>query len=348
MRAWVVALFVVSVGLFAAPSQAQELRVVVVLDRHFGVPTGPYPAHELAELDAFEAALAELRPGTRVSAVACDEGGLPAVREPVAVAKGVVFGLLAGRGACGDADGVAAALESLAKSAGVEGRVVVFASRVSGALEAGRANAEMVGAQAEHLGVAVHVVEAGGGSGRLDSSGAVVEDVARFLAAPTAASPPSSVERAVALRSGGSYHLRFAYASAREDTPAAGARERARWAARAEASRRRGEPVMETAPDRAAALVARAFGPRDPRTRRDALDDLADGRLRPSEVGDAALPAALHGVPLEPLLDAVFAFVDARRTVERAYAAEGQPPGAAGRGAAEALTQPRRRYPSRR
>src|SRR5262249_9550724 len=92
-------------------------------------------------------------------------------------------------------------------------------------------------------------------------------------------------------------------------------------------------------------LLARGTGPT--RNDRDALDDLADGTRRPSEVDPAELPEALQGIPLEPLLDAIFDYVDARRVYARAYAST--PPAVTAEEAiAAAIIAPPRRRPSER
>jgi hypothetical protein len=48
----------------------------------------------------------------------------------------------------------------------------------------------------------------------------------------------------------------------------------------------------------------------------DVLADLASGAKRPSEVDPADLPEFLQGLDLEPLLDPIFDFVDARTAME--------------------------------
>ncbi|MBI4815289.1 MAG: hypothetical protein HY791_03455 [Deltaproteobacteria bacterium] len=106
-------------------------------------------------------------------------------------------------------------------------------------------------------------------------------------------------------------------------------------------------------------LLAASYGPTR-RTREsdshpeDVLDDLAYGRVRPSEVNEEDLPPWLLDVDLEPLLDALWDFVDARsRIVETLRARNRAPDGtiqASGIGARMAmdLLAARRRVPSRR
>lgn len=76
---------------------------------------------------------------------------------------------------------------------------------------------------------------------------------------------------------------------------------------------------------------------------RDMLDALASGAFSPAQIDAEALPTFLRGYPLEPLLDAVWDFVDARATCEqiiRAVNPAGAPSSAGLDIAAALLTAP--------
>lgn len=334
-----------SLGVSASAAIAEPLQVVVVV--HPDLSNGHY-SNEWIELSSFESALAKDHLDAQVSVVICDDLGLPAVIGPVPSIREAFYGVKT----CGNNDGVEQALVHLASvRTNLAQRVVVFAP-LEGGLTLGRATAEMLGARAEHQGVPIHVVESGLPH---DMNNPLVADLGRFLADPTmAGTHVSTPGRLAALRSGGRYHLRYRHARG-DDSPEGAAAARYQLEVRRAREKRRAEKdpsyrmnIYPSAEERARAVLARAFGPRHPETRRDALDDLADGRRRPSEIAQVELPAALHGVALEPLLDAVFEFVDARRLVEAAYAADGQPAGTAGAAAAAAISAPPRYRPSRR
>jgi hypothetical protein len=168
---------------------------------------------------------------------------------------------------------------------------------------------------------------------------------AEFLDPPTA--PLGRVPlltRHATLLSGGSYFIGFASANPRRD----GIRVLypkelfGRW-----------PRSQQQYSDGIRALMKRAYA--EGASGRDALDDLATGVRRPSEVEPLELPKSLQHIDLEPLLDAVWNYVDARRIVTGLVQESLQlldhplpPGGSLGTKAAKALLDPRRLPPSRR
>lgn len=176
------------------------------------------------------------------------------------------------------------------------------------------------------------------------------DDVVRFLTEPT--SPlgrvPSQARHATML-SGGTFHVRLLADDPwahREGARSSTSRELEwpewRWASDAWGPTRDGRGPLDTF-DLVGALGAR-----------DALDALALGHRRPSEVTAEEVPKALANVDLEPLLDAIYDYVDARRALEEVkvqyLAATAQKSNPIDHSAlvARELLEPRKRPPSRR
>lgn len=324
-------------------AHAERLQVTVVLGEAFDHERG---GADFQSVSAFEKALHTVRPDAELYLIACDEVGLPTRVGPT---SGLTFLVRAKN--CGNTDGVEHALATFAQEPGPLQRIVVFAP-LGRALATGRATAEMIGRTAEHQRVAIHVVETRPYEEeehwRRDE---LTDDVADFLDDPTA--PGVRVRTP---RPAGDAALRRAVSPAP-------ARHRPRGHQAREQAARQGHrtgttarsPRAPQARDRRRALRPgpgarlRLAAPRDPsrRARRS--------RRRPpppSEIAAHELPAALAGVSLEPLLDVVFDFVDARRVLEATIPArkseDGLDAAALGASVARAVLEPRRLRPSRR
>lgn len=118
---------------------------------------------------------------------------------------------------------------------------------------------------------------------------------------------------------------------------------------RVRASLRRARLKVDTAETlRKRTRIGECFG--NQKNGLDGMDQLAQGRLRPSEVEPDALPLAVRGIDLEPLLDAVFDFVDARVVVADAIEQlrAGTPSGGPGRAIGRAVLGAPRLAPSKR
>lgn len=252
-----------------------------------------------------------------------------------------------------DADVVRAALERLAWRAEAHRRIVVV-TQERAAIEPGRRTLDEVMDDAAHAGVVVHALayDPSAGQRALEHLRA---DLSLFVRQPTAPNGRSARHlRQGALRTGGSYHVRMPPPPPSPPEPRGGVRtildvpddvlrarldapprwpdspfgqrfaERRRQAILDELERReevraeRAKQVRQTL--RAEHGLDVAYGP-PVRPGRDALDELAAGRLRPSEVRDDQLPGFLAGAALEPLLDALWNFVDARAVAERVLGA---------------------------
>lgn len=280
-------------------------------------PLTVYVGESAADLDVraaftgFVGALAKDRPDVAIAIATCAENSAPGSERSRPSADH-------GRG-CGDADALMRVLDGLDPAHARTTRIAVFGG-VGATLATGRHTAEMVARRAEHLGVIIDVMEVAVAPDPL-ALGAltpVVEDVRRFLSAPTAPSPgPGYPGRVATQITGGRFEL---VVLERPRPPVDRRLERDRIQ-RERYAKKRGL-VLEPPPPSPAELreqaaidalralessaYARQVG------ERDGLDDLADGTLRPSEVPVERVPLALHGVDLEPLLDAVFELVEAR------------------------------------
>lgn len=354
MRAWTLAacLLVPTSALSAA-----ELEVAIVLDTSALRPgSGPlggsvdlHPAVRRT-LEALDGALAATPGGTSFALLYCrraadgsertqlrDFGsGLRRLGGPLELGK---------EGGCSaSVDRVLEAVERLHWSRQANKRILAIGH--SGALlSAGRVTLEDLAHRAEHAGIVLHaaeLIDAGGWSFE-PAITALGADVRAFLDRPALplGRVPALARHATAL-SGGSFEVivvpgyhGFGWwpLDRRLDKEA-----RRRRALAADVQHLR----KKTGIGAAYGLVAEG---------RDGLDALAEGLRRPSEVSPEALPEALRGQALEPLLDAIWDFVDARRVTAAALSQlEGEVEGSAavGQRLAAAMLGPRRLPPSRR
>ena len=215
--------------------------------------------------------------------------------------------------ACGITQAMIAASLALPEWRPEAAKHLVFVGPQGGFPRGGRVPLESFIHDAERAGVVFHAMELGfrgfdfANPERSSASlGAEAQGLRAFLAQPTAplGRTPARTRHITAL-SGGSYHLIM-------DRPAhhrfvVGDGDLAR-----RLKARFGDEGLAALD----ALLAASSGPME--GGRDALDDLAEGRRRPSEVREEELPSALRGLDLEPLLDAVWDFVDARAVVTAA------------------------------
>jgi hypothetical protein len=205
-------------------------------------------------------------------------------------------------------DLVEEARTALKWSDGAEKRIVVLSTHGHFAMN-GRTTAETLMHRLEHEEIVFHAVETFRPRSDFywsmmehDKLDAVAGDVRTFLEKPTAplGRVPSWLRHATSI-SGGSYQLAMIPApqdDGMSDLP--------------KDLRDRAARGVEETRGRQRALLKRAYAKLP--GQRDGLDDLAEGRRRPSEVKAGELPEALRHVDLEPLLDAVWDFVDARQT----------------------------------
>ncbi len=208
------------------------------------------------------------------------------------------------------------------------------------ALSKGRTTIEEVVFRAEREEVVIHALEFVGhlpGGFRHDRILVNTRaDVARFLARPHATLGRVPVNaRHATLQSGGSFHVAFVVG--------AGGDEAVRlWIERTNQKFDAATPATVM------------YGARNA-DGEDALDELASGRRRSYEFTKDELPAPLWGVDMEPLLDAVWDYVDARRVImtykaeiDRVRDPKKGAPRDIGEDVARALLAPRRLPPSRR
>lgn len=354
MRAWTLAACL----LLPASISAAEVEVAIVLDTSaLRPPKGPKPVgmvelHPSARqaLQTLEAALSSAPGGASFALVYCrraadgsEQTELRDLRSGLRDLGGPLE--LGHEGGCpASVDRVLEAVERLHWSRQAHKRIVAI-GRPGTLLSVGRVTLEDLAHRAEHAGIVVHaaeLIEAGGWSfdAELSSLGA---DVQRFLHKPSLplGRVPSLPRHATAL-SGGSFEV----------IVVPGYRGLGWWPLDRRLSkdeRRRRALAADVQHLRKKTGISAAYGTVS--EGRDGLDALAEGLQRPSEVSAEALPQALRGEALEPLLDAIWDFVDARRVTASALSqleAEVDGSAAAGERLAAAVLGPRRLPPSRR
>lgn len=327
------------------------------------------PERVRAELDAFEAALRRSVPDVELVLVNCTSERVGprtvAANAFGSSVRGISDDLFAQRSqsrACrASVDIVQQAMDELEWKDGAIKRLVGI-GWIGSVLSGGRTTIEDVIHRAERKGIVFHAMElfgtservlrpGCGGAGRSScfvGPGRLMQDMNHFLQRPTepVGRTPSHARHGTLL-SGGTYHL----ASLLTPEELERVLEQEREADPMWRQRVRGRE----SPEEYRSMHAATWGlPLALPAARDALDDLADGVRRPSEVKKAELPAALQNVALEPLLDAIWEFVDARRVLQESArlskAREGPtgPFGNAGAELARSLLAPRRLPPSRR
>lgn len=311
-------------------------------------------AHVRGEINAFENALREAEPTVDVAVVHQEDDAV--IDHPFGSGNRGVANALATLASTdphlpASVDLVTRSLDELKWRDGADKRVVVIGS-YGHVLSPGRTKLEEVMHAAERKSIVVHALEFVA-EPYLNKSAvaALVGDVYGFFVHPTW--PLGRVvthPRHGTLISGWSYRLVLSpidqaldYALENRDRYPSEYHER--YVQRALAKHLEVPPGLLE-------FLERAHGPLT--NGRDVLDDLADGLLRPNEVKAGDVPAALAGIDLEPLLDAVWDFVDARRlTVAVALHKNRDQSGRirlSGAGAAlgRELLEPRRKMPSRR
>jgi hypothetical protein len=224
-------------------------------------------------------------------------------------------------------DGVDLAVEGLDWGGPWNKRILVVRFD-DGRFAQGRTSIEEVVHRAELSGIVVHAIEfsyLGWSTGIESSVQELDSDLAHFLDRPTESmGRVPAVPRHATSISGGTYHLLCPL-------------ERVSYYDHVKRARHSLKEIRSA--------YAGAFGPRS--GGRDALDDLADGLRRPSEVKRDEVPKPLAGINLEPLLDAVWDFVDARR-VESEILEQTLTSDVLGARVADEMLASRRRMPSRR
>lgn len=235
-----------------------------------------------------------------------------------------------------------------------QNRTILAVSAFGRSLRPGRSTLEQAVHRAEHYDVIFHALEFAhvpSGTDWLTHHRPLLvdrlsEDVHRFLDHPSypLGRVPHGARHGVIL-SGGSYHLSVL------GTSSYAGRMRRRCAqlkdeTRAEVCLEYAQKRLNTV--RESAQLSRAFAHADQAT--DGLNSMASGALRPNEVDPKDIPESLQEIDLEPLLDAVWDFVDARRVL-RTYVEQwlyGASKTAQGQALAKSLRAPRMLMPSRR
>ncbi len=266
-----------------------------------------------------------------------------------------------------DADVVGTAISQLSWQPKSKRRILVI-SRESLAITNGRHTLEEVMRDAEHLGIVVHGLSLSDSAGHAAAHN-IMRDIRSFMKFPTAplGRPVHHLRQGV-LITGGSY-----YASVKVHPKALQSTIYSRIFGSPMTRRQLGSinisnrfctptcdaPSRPTVKEIRAKLAAdlgigAAYGLRDAEGR-DVLDKLAMGELRPSEVDPSQLPKFLVQQDLEPLMDSIWDFVNARRAIQQilssasiGLAAKGVVPPVAGRALAKDILAPPRFAPSRR
>lgn len=354
----------------APPAIADELQVAILVggdlrreDRDQSPRRGrerrlTLPERAQIELNAFEDALRALAPALELALVRCEKPGRHEPPETVlrdfgganrGLAEALDRPLSPPAIACpASVDVLDAAVEKLSWSAHAPKRIVAIGAPRD-LFVAGRSSLEEVVHRAERHGIVIHALAFRSVDVDLPvterGQDPTLDDMTRFLRRPTLplGRVPSHARHATLL-SGGSYEIVVLGGRHRPDLP------------------RMPKPIahalgvgrLERALSLYKTCLEHAFGILDGNGR-DALDDLAEGKKRPSEITNADVPAALADIDLEPLLDAVFDFVDARRAarttllqLEALDRDEPLPKGAIGIALAQEVAGPRRLVPSRR
>jgi hypothetical protein len=305
-------------GRTSSAGEPRAVQIAVLVDTDLGVVrwnrtdgtrVREFPAAWRGALESLEGAFAESGASIRWALVSCESpsrgtpGELridrPFSASPLPLASAVEALVLKRKHGCpADADLADQAITRLEWSEDADRRILVIGPSDS-VLGSTRQSAETVMHRAVRLGIVVHALELdtpGRHRFALERRGMSYRrilgvpgstDVRAFLSAPTLplGRVPTTARHAVIL-TGGTYVW---------------------WTGPIERDRRFEDARVEDD------LPERAFGPSN--GGKDALDDLAEGLRRPSEVTRDELPSALHGIALEPLLDAIWDYVDARRVM---------------------------------
>lgn len=224
-------------------------------------------------------------------------------------------------------------------------RRIVIADAGTALHAKGRTTIEEVVFLAERTRIVVHAIDIFAADRLRSPFDAAMGDTRRFLEKPleSLGRVPNNVRHAV-LQSGGTYAIVLTPPNATRRAFINGVLVASAW------------NVDALLAGRKKALQQRQlYGPRSS-SGRDALEELASGRRRHFEYDPAELPPAIRHVDLEPLMDAVFDYVDAREVLAsyvRQVEAMAEPPktdpfGAIGAGLAKAVAGPRKLPPSRR
>lgn len=244
------------------------------------------------------------------------------------------------------ADLIDSTLDAVEWAPGAERRLLLVAGRF-GLSGGSRRTIEEVVYRAERERVVVHALQTIntitiGRGWHLDPVDGIQRDVEQFLATPhaTLGRVPSRIRHAT-LQSGGAFHV--VVTTHFHPLRPYGAHPPRREEAKVALDRLMSKTSFDA-----------YFGPRDERGV-DALVELASGRRRSFEYRPDELPASQSGVDMEPLLDAVWDYVDARAALvalrdDLKHIAEPSKSDArdVGKDVAEALLRTRRLPPSRR
>ena len=380
VRAWTLAAAWL-IFLPISSAQAEDLEVAVVLDTSqmqlqrpatskalsgANAPSGGFipltagPGSSLVEaspevrraLQSFEASLRKASESTSLALLYCRRAADGSEQTQLQDLSrgwrelGARLELGQGGGCPATVDRVLEAVERLHWSAHSRKRILVIGRR-AGLFTPGRTTLEDVAHRAEQRGIVLHAAElVDAGDWSFESEIADLgADVRAFLEKPSLPlGRVPTLPRHATLLSGGSFEVIVVpgYRSI-------GWWPRAFDQGASKEVRRRRSLAADVQHLRKRTGVAVAFGALS--EGRDGLDALAEGSRRPSELTPASLPEAVRGQALEPLLDAIWDFVDARRVTASALNdLENEVDGSAavGERLAAAVRGPRRLPPSRR
>lgn len=265
-----------------------------------------------------------------------------------------------------NADVVGTAVSQLSWQVGSRQRILII-SREHEAIRSGRQTLEQVMRNAEHAGIVVHGLSVSDGAGSFAAEN-IMRDIQAFMKSPTAPTGrPAHHLRQGVLITGGRYYVSVKMRpKALKMTTYSGVFGSllTRWDRSFSTSTVQCIPACKEPPDPTPEeirsklstdlKIEAAYG-LQPDLGLDVLDKLASGELRPSEISLSQLPSFLHGHNLEPLLDPVWDFVNARRAIQQilnsaslGFAAKGVVPPLAGHALAKDILGPARFAPSRR
>jgi hypothetical protein len=333
---------------------ASELQVAVIYDtslwhepsdpalfryRGWYLPNrrGAVPARMISVIESFDAALWKTHGAVELRAIACGEDVAPrsAVERELRLNRGELASLISAEVTSRiaqdkecetDVDLVDRVVEELPWKDRASKHIIVIGHLE---LQDTRVAAEELMHRAERLGIVVHVLHVFPIHGYVRDF-ALVGDVADFLEHPTRplGRVPRFPRHATSIN-GGSYR-----AIATSRSKPAGRFDPTWW--------------HNYELEEAAKLLTRA------QSKPGVLEDLASGKRRPSEVSKDELPEVLREVDLEPLLDVIWDYVDARRALGEALLeldprhGPAKPADLIGRELADDVMNGRRLKPSRR
>lgn len=366
----------------APPAKAPAHQIAIVFDSEVFDEDDKVSLSLAGELAAVDTHLAKLEDDVAIAWVTCErvertvrgkvlnDFGVGASRQGPAMR---LMGLTEKRWCALDADVLDVAVDQL-KWEGDSAKALLVITGERRAIAGGRRTLDDVARNALHRGIAIHsfVLDPREGQASLTN---VLADMRFFMKNPTETlGRPVTHLRHAAVFTGGSYQVTFRMPT--PEIPKRRGRYRMRdltdgelrqRIAETDSHRRRAfmERILrerhETRKPKITAEIKRysaelgldgAYGRHEP-GRPDILERLAAGTIRPGEVKQDDLPNFLKGQALEPILDAVYDFVDARLTMQRLVEGistgritEGKVPPLGGLALAQRLFQPAKQRPS--